>query len=109
MASDLILEATDQNFAAVTGSRKPVVVDFWASWCAPCRQIAPLLEQLADEFEGSVRVAKVNVDENPEVAKAFGIRSIPTLVVVQRGQEKDRHTGAAPLPKLRELFARATR
>ncbi len=105
MASKHVLEATDSNFSsAVLGSGVPTVVDFWAVWCGPCRMIAPILDELADEFQGKVQVAKLNVDENPGTAANYGIRSIPTLLVFKNGELIKQHVGAASKPKLRSLF-----
>jgi thioredoxin 2 len=89
--------ATDANFAAeVEQSKLPVLVDMWAAWCGPCRMIAPTIEQLAGELAGRVRVAKLNVDENPHTAERFNVRSIPTLLVLKDGREVDRLVGALP-------------
>lgn len=108
MASQHVFEATDSNFQReVLGAGTPTIVDFWAVWCGPCRQIAPALDELATEFAGRVKVAKLNVDHNPEVAGRYGIRSIPTLVVIKNGVEVDRLIGAAPKAKLKSLFDRA--
>jgi len=88
---------TDATFATeVERSALPVLVDAWAPWCAPCRMIAPAIEQLAAELAGRVRVAKLNVDENPATASRFGLRSIPTLLVLSGGREVDRMVGALP-------------
>ncbi|MBL8216882.1 MAG: thioredoxin TrxC [Bryobacterales bacterium] len=88
---------TDANFAeTVTASPLPVLLDLWAPWCGPCRMVAPVLEQLAREWGGRVRVGKLNVDENPRTAARFGVQSIPTLLVLQEGQEVDRMVGAMP-------------
>ena len=108
MSNDLILTATEQNFAkSVLRSRLPVVVDFWAPWCGPCKTIAPLLDELASEFSGKVRVAKVNIDENPQLAREHKVRSIPMLLVLKKGEVLEQHLGAAPMQTLRALFERA--
>lgn len=87
---------TDSTFKAdVIDSATPVVVDFWAEWCGPCRMIAPALDELSKEFEGKVKIVKLNVDENPGVAGQLGIRSIPTLMVFKNGQVAAQKVGAA--------------
>jgi len=90
------LEITDNNFEEIIGGEKPVLVDFWAEWCGPCRMITPVVEELAGEFEGQAVVGKVDVDANPVVAAKFGIRSIPTLLYFKDGEIVDKQVGAVP-------------
>lgn len=86
---------TDQNFEQeALKSDKPVMVDFWAAWCAPCRIVSPVIEELAKKYEGKVKVGKLNVDDNPNTASRFGIMSIPTVLVLQNGQVKKTMVGA---------------
>jgi thioredoxin 1 len=87
-------EVTDQTFEEkVIQSEQPVLVDFWAPWCGPCRMVAPIVDQLADEYEGKLTVLKLNTDENPQVATKFGIRSIPTLLFFKDGEKVDQVIG----------------
>src|SRR5512145_2303960 len=81
-----ILELSSSNFTNTVEGGTPVLVDFWAPWCGPCRVIAPILEEVAKEFEGKARVAKVNVDESPDIASQFAVRGIPTLILFKNGQ-----------------------
>ncbi len=91
----MALEITDSNFEEVVmNSDKAVLVDFWAEWCGPCRMVGPLVEELASDYEGKAVVGKVNVDENPNVAAKFGIRSIPTILYIKNGEVVDKQVGA---------------
>ena len=100
-----VLEFTDGNFGSqVLESDVPVLVDFWAPWCGPCRMIAPTVEQIATEYAGKVRVGKVNTDENPQVAASHNISSIPTLLVFKGGQVVDKTIGVMPKDKLASLL-----
>jgi len=88
----------------VIDSSTPVLVDFWATWCAPCRAIAPSLEELATQYKGQVKIAKVDVDENQQIAQQFGIRSIPTLLVFKGGKVVEQLVGAVPKSKLEDAL-----
>ncbi|QDH15410.1 thioredoxin [Oecophyllibacter saccharovorans] len=97
-----VVAANDQNFdAEVLKATGPVLVDFWAEWCGPCKMVAPALEELAREFAGRLKVVKVNIDESPEVPTKYGVRSIPTLMVFRDGQVVGQQVGALPMSQLK--------
>jgi len=102
------VKVTDANFKTdVVGAPGPVVVDFWAEWCGPCKMIGPSLEEISDELAGKVTIAKLNVDENPGVAGAYGIRTIPTLMIFKGGKMASSKIGAAPKGELKKWITDA--
>ncbi len=97
MSSEKIVHVTDATFdQEVLKSDKPVLIDFWAPWCAPCRAIAPHIDALASEYEGRLKVVKINVDDNPQTAVKYGVRGIPNLLIIKGGQVKEQIVGAVP-------------
>ena len=107
MASDKVMQVTDAAFQSeVLDSDVPVIVDFWAPWCAPCRAIAPIMEALAETYEGKLKVAKVNVDENTDVAQKYRITAIPTVILVKGGEVVEQAVGSKSKAWFEELVER---
>lgn len=108
MASENMVTITDSNFdSEVLKSEQPVLIDFWAQWCAPCRAIGPVVEALAKDYSGKVKVGKINIDENPRTPTQYDVRSIPTLLVFKGGKVIGQIVGAVPRPKIEDLIKKA--
>jgi len=94
----MLVEFKDSNFNELMATDKPVVIDFWATWCGPCRMVGPIIEELANEYDGKVVIGKCDVDENDELPGQFGIRNIPTVMFFKNGELVDKQVGSAPKP-----------
>jgi thioredoxin 1 len=103
--SDKIAHLTSDTFKPALAAGTPVLVDFWAPWCGPCKAIAPILEELAVELEGKLKIAKVNVDDNDAIAAEYGIRAIPTMLLFKQGQLVEQFVGMMSKPALKEKLA----
>ncbi|MCR4288001.1 MAG: thioredoxin [Deltaproteobacteria bacterium] len=102
--SEDVINVADSNFdAVILKSETPALVDFWASWCAPCRAIAPIVDEIAAQYKGRIRVAKMNVDENQSTPGKYGVRGIPTLILFKDGKVVDQLVGAVPKSQIKEL------
>lgn len=107
MASERILTLKDADFSKVISEMTgPILIDFWADWCGPCKMIAPVVEEIASEYEGKVQVAKINVDENRDTSASLKVQSIPTLIVFKNGQEVDRYIGFKTKDELKRLLSK---
>ena len=106
--SEKVLHITDKSFDfEVLKSDIPVLVDFWATWCAPCKAIAPIVEEMADTYDGKIKIAKMNVDENPSTPGKYGVRGIPTLILFKKGEVVDQVVGAVPKSQVKGLIEKA--
>ena len=105
--SEHLLQVTDGDFEQqILQSDKPALVDFWAAWCGPCRTVGPVIEELAGEYAGKIKVAKLNVEDNKETPTKYGIRGIPTLIILKDGKVVDQIVGAVPKARIKELLDR---
>ena len=106
MANDNIIELTQDNFATELEDGRPLLVDFWAEWCGPCRMVAPVLDELADEMKDTVRIGKLNVDQNQELSMQYQVQSIPTFLLFKDGEVVDRMMGAMPKAAFENFIAK---
>jgi len=103
--SELVIEVSDASFEVdVLQADRPVLVDFWAAWCAPCRMLAPTVDAVAEKYAGNARVVKVNVDDNPSISQRYGIKGIPTLILFKGGKEEERVVGATSKEAISRMF-----
>ncbi len=107
MANEKVKQVSDAEFDSVISSEQPSLVDFWAPWCGPCKAIGPVVEDLAEEYDGKVTILKMNVDDNPATPGKFGIRAIPTLILFKSGEVVDQITGAVGKTQLVDLIKKA--
>jgi len=98
------VQVTNENFESLKSENELLVIDFWATWCGPCRMIGPAISQLAEEYDGKITVGKCDVEEGDEVASEFGIRNVPTILFLKNGEVVDKLVGAAPKAKIKEKF-----
>lgn len=109
MASEKVKETSDGNFENdVIKNSKPVLVDFWAEWCAPCKALSPIIDEIAQEYDGKIEVFKVDIDSNPQTPSQFGVRGIPTVIAFKNGQVVDQVVGAVPKTELQRIIDKAT-
>ncbi len=107
MSSQRVVIGSNENWnSEVLMSQTPVLVDFWAAWCGPCRIVSPTIERFADKYKGKIKVVKVNVDENPELATKFDVMSIPTIILFEKGRPLDQQIGAAPPEVFEKMISR---
>lgn len=100
----MTIEVTDANIQSLLAKGQPLVIDLWAPWCGPCKMMLPIVDELANEYEGRIVVGKLNVDDNPDTCEQYGIMNIPTILFFKNGELVDRHVGAVRKPDLQKLF-----
>ncbi|MFQ5328432.1 MAG: thioredoxin [Thermodesulfobacteriota bacterium] len=106
--AEKVIHVTDANFdLEIMQSKVPTLIDFWATWCAPCRALAPIVEEMAETYAGKIKVAKMNVDENPATPGKYGVRGIPTLILIKDGEVVDQVVGAVPKSQIQGLIDKA--